>query len=70
MEDFYDINEKDIEGMLNYLHIFQPEDATREFAEEFLKYLKLGYRKAGRIDPDELPKQLEAFRKSRPNQEG
>lgn len=54
MSDFYQINDKDINGMLNYLRIFQPEDATREFAVEFLKYLKLSYRKTGQIDPDEL----------------
>jgi hypothetical protein len=70
MEDFYDINDKDIDGMLNYLRIFQPEDATREFATEFLKYWKLTYRKTGRIDPDELPKQLEAFKNAKPNKEG
>jgi hypothetical protein len=47
MEDFYDTNDKDIDTMLNYLPIFQPEDANREFAVEFLKYLKLTYRKTG-----------------------
>lgn len=68
MADFYDINDKDIESMVNYLHIFQPEDANREFAVEFLKYLKLTARRTGRIDPDELEKQLEAYNKS--NKEG
>lgn len=63
MADFYDINDKDIESMVNYLRIFQPEDATREFAVEFLKYLKLGVRRTGFTDPDELHKQLEAFNK-------
>lgn len=70
MADFYDINDKDIESIVNYLRIFQPEDANREFATEFLKYLKLTYRRAGRIDPDELEKQLEAYNKSRTNKEG
>lgn len=69
MDDFYEVNDKDIDGMLNYLRIFQPEDATREFAEEFLKYWKLTYRKTGRIDPDELSKQLEAFKNAKPNEE-
>lgn len=54
--------------MVNYLRIFQPEDATREFATEFLKYLKLTARRTGQIDPDELEKQLEAYNKS--NKEG
>ena len=64
MADFYDINDKDIESMVNYLRIFQPEDANMEFATEFLKYLKLTARRTGRIDPDELEKQLEAYKKS------
>lgn len=62
MADFYDINDEDIEKMLNYLRIFEPENATQEYATEFLKYLKLTYRKTGLIDPDELAKQSEAFR--------
>ena len=65
MANFYEINDKDIDGMLNYLRIFQPEDATREFAIEFLKYLKLTYRKTGQFDPDELHKQLEAYKNSK-----
>ncbi len=69
MEDFYDINDKDIESMVNYLRIFQPEDANKEFATEFLKYMKLTTRRTGRIDPDELDKQLEAYNKSRTNKE-
>jgi hypothetical protein len=64
MADFYDINDKDIESMVNYLRIFQPEDANKEFATEFLKYLKLTARRTGRIDPDELEKQLEAYNDS------
>jgi len=70
MDDFYEINDKDIDGMLNYLRIFQPEDATREFAVEFLKYLKLSYRKTGQINPDELHKQLEAYKSSKARNEG
>lgn len=69
MADFYDINDKDIDGMLNYLRIFEPENATREYAVEFLKFLKLGYRRTGRIDPDELPELLKAFKKSKSSQE-
>jgi len=67
MEDFYETNDKDIDTMLNYLRIFQPEDATREFATEFLKYLKLTYRKTGQINPDELEKQLEAYNNQKPH---
>lgn len=70
MEEFYEINDKDIDGMLNYLRVFEPENATREYATEFLKYLKLGYRRTGRFNPDELPELLKAFKKSKSNQEG
>jgi hypothetical protein len=70
MADFYEINDKDIDGMLNYLRIFEPENATREYAAEFLKYLKLGARRTGRFNPDELPELLKAFKKSRSEQEG
>jgi len=70
MTDFYDINDKDIEGVLNYLRIFEPENANREYATEFLKYMKLGARRTGLTNPDELDKQLEAFKKSKLNEEG
>ncbi len=69
MEDFYDINDKDIESVVNYLRIYQPEDANREYATEFLKYMKLSARRTGFTDPDELDKQLEAFKKSMLNEE-
>jgi hypothetical protein len=69
MTDFYDINDKDIHSMLNYLRIFEPENANREYAAEFLKYMKLGVRRTGFTNPDELYKQLEAFRKSKLNKE-
>lgn len=67
MEDFYDINDKDIEGVLNYLRIFEPENANREYATEFLKYMKLSARRTGSTNPDELDKQLAAFKKSKLN---
>jgi hypothetical protein len=70
MEDFYDINDKDIESMVNYLRIFEPENANREYATEFLKYLKLSTRRTGRFNPDELSELLKAFKKSRSEQEG
>jgi hypothetical protein len=70
MADFYDINDKDIDSMLNYLRIFEPENATPEYAAEFLKFLKLGYRRTGQLDPDELSKLLKDFKKSKSDQEG
>jgi len=70
MENFYQVNDKDIESMVNYLRIFQPQDANREYATEFLKYIKLSTRRTGLTEPDELYKQLEAFKKVKLNKEG
>lgn len=61
----YEINEKDIESTINYLRIFHPENANREFAIEFLKYWKAIYRRVGAIDPDLLDDYYEAFAKSK-----
>jgi hypothetical protein len=70
MEDFYDTNDKDIEGVLHYLRIFEPENANREYATEFLKYMKLSARRTGFTNPDELDKQLAAFKKSKLSEGG
>jgi hypothetical protein len=61
----YEVTEKDIEGMLKYLHIFHPDNANRDFAIEFLKYWKTVYRRIGSTDPDALDKLYEAFEQSR-----
>jgi hypothetical protein len=61
----YTITEEDIEKTLNYLRIFHPENANREFAEEFLKYWKAAYRRIGAIDPDALDELYDAFTKKK-----
>jgi len=61
----YKINEKDIESTINYLRIFHPENANREFAIEFLKYWKAIYHRIGATDPDALDKLYEAFEQSK-----
>ena len=40
----YQITEKDVEATVNYLRIFHPENANREFAVEMLEYLKASYK--------------------------
>jgi hypothetical protein len=60
----YEINEKDIESTINYLRIFHPENANRDFAIEFLKYWKAIYRRVGATDPDALEDYYQAFQKS------
>lgn len=61
----YEINEKDIQGMLKYLEVFHPENANHEFAEEMLRYLKAASRRLAVSDPDTLDKLYEDFQQSR-----
>ena len=63
----HNFSEKDIEGTLNYLRIFHPENANRDFAIEFLKYWKAVYSRMGAMDPDLLDDYYEAFNKSKYN---
>lgn len=39
MNDSYELNEKDIDSTLNFLHIFDPTNATPEKAIAFLEYM-------------------------------
>jgi hypothetical protein len=61
----YKINEQDINGVFNYLKIFHPEKATREYAREMLEYLKAGYHRLALTNPDALHELFEAFEKSK-----
>ncbi len=65
MAERYEINEKDIESMVNYLRVFHPENANRDFAIEMLKYLKAGYHRLALTDPDALDDLYEAFEQSK-----
>lgn len=57
----YEITEKDIDSMLNYLKIFDPKNANREYAEEFLRYLKAASRRLAFTDPDAIEELYKAF---------
>lgn len=57
----YEITEKDIESVVNYLRIFHPEDANREFAVELLEYLKASYHRLALTDPNALDELYKAF---------
>jgi len=50
----YQINEKDIEAMVNYLHIFHPENANRAYAVELLNYLRASARRLAFTEPEAL----------------
>ncbi len=61
LED-YEINEKDIDSMINYLRIFNPEMATPEEAISFLEYLRVGvHEKAHNASDKDLKKLYESF---------
>ena len=61
----YEINEKDIQGMLKYLEVFHPENANHEFAEEMLRYLKAASRRLALSDPDALDEFYNSFIKAK-----
>ena len=57
----YEITQRDIDAMLNYLKIFDPKNANREYAEEFLRYLKAASRRLVLTDPDAIDELYKAF---------
>ena len=63
----YKITDKDIEGMLRYLKLFHPEQATREFAEGWLRFWKAKYREVAVENPgnDALERLFEAYQASK-----
>ena len=61
----YEINEKDIQGVLKYLELFHPENANHEFAEELLRYVKAASRRMALTDPDVLDALYHDFQRSK-----
>ena len=57
----YQITEKDVEATVNYLRIFHPENANREFAVEMLEYLKASYHRLALTNPDALDELYDAY---------
>lgn len=62
---YYEITEKDIESTYNYLKIFHPEKASKEYALAMLEYLKAGYHELSKVDPEGLDKLFTAFEESK-----
>jgi len=50
----YQINEKDIDAVLNYLKIFDPENATLEMAIELLEYMQEKYHRMSHENPEQI----------------
>jgi len=61
----YQINEKDIDSMLNYLKAKDPEHATPEMAIELLEYLQATFHTMQHENPDMLAKIYDDFLKTR-----
>lgn len=58
--DDYELNEKDIDSMLNYLRIFDPKNATPENAIDFLEFYRTAIHEIGHEATDEDLKKLYA----------
>jgi len=68
LED-YELNEKDIDAALNYLRIFDPENATPERAIDFLEFYRTAIHKIGHEATDEdMQKLYEKFSQHKPKQ--
>lgn len=61
----YKITEKDIDAMVNYLRIFHPENANREYAVELFKYLKATARRMAFTEPEALNKIYDDYESSK-----
>jgi hypothetical protein len=61
----YEINEKDIDSVLNYLRIFDPEHATPENAIDFIEYLRTGVHEIAHNSPERLEELYAAFTKQK-----
>ena len=61
----YEITDEQIEAMLRYLNNFHPENATSEFAENWLRFWKAKIRNMslGNLDNDKMEEMFEAFTK-------
>lgn len=65
--DEYELNEKDIDKMLNYLRIFDPSNATPENAIDFLEFYRTAIHKIGHeATDDDMKKLYERFAKEKP----
>lgn len=61
----YEINEKDIDTVLNYLKIHDPENATPEMAIAFLEFYKAKFHMMAHADLDKLVDLYEEFKKEK-----
>ena len=65
MTDGYQINEKDIDAVLNYLKIHDPENATPEMAIALLEFYKTKFHEMAHTDLTKLEEIYEEFKKDK-----
>lgn len=65
MSNGYQINEKDIDTVLNYLKIHDPENATPEMAIAFLEFFKAKFHELAHTDPEKLEEIYKEFKKEK-----
>lgn len=61
----YEINEKDIESVLNFLKQTDPENATPEMAIEVLEHLQKTFHDLSHTNPEQLLKIYEELKKTK-----
>lgn len=62
MSNGYELNEKDIDSTINFLRIYDPENATPEKAIAFLEYLHAGVHGLSHGDPEKLEEIYRLFK--------
>ncbi|OGK51758.1 hypothetical protein A3B02_02410 [Candidatus Roizmanbacteria bacterium RIFCSPLOWO2_01_FULL_42_14] len=63
--DKYQINEKDIDSVLNFLKLTDPENATPEMAIALLEYLHEQIHDLSHTNPELLAEMYEKFKKEK-----
>lgn len=61
----YEINEKDIESVINFLKIHDPENATPEMAINILEAMQTKFHMMAHADPEMLKVILEDLKKQK-----
>ena len=60
----FEITDKDVQAIVNWLKQADPKNADEEHARDFLLFLKLSYRDVGFDDPDKIEDLYDKFVKS------
>lgn len=67
MSDSYELNEKDIDSVIRFLNIHDPEHATPEMAIALLEHLHATLHTLAKDNPELLEELYEDFKKKKSN---